>query len=162
MRELDVHLRLEVACAAGKHGLLDRAELAPGCLLLCASRVIGRHPRDCGAGACVQPEFMPKQNSALVGTTAGRSNDAPRREIGDEHVDRSRTDRQKTLDAGSHESGPQLVIARVPPDRMILHISGTNAGMSAAKNTPNTHTQRRTNRPGARMPSRRIPGKKRS
>jgi hypothetical protein len=29
---------------------------------------------------------MPKQNSALVGTTAGLSNDAPRREIGDEQV----------------------------------------------------------------------------
>jgi hypothetical protein len=29
---------------------------------------------------------MPKQNSALVGTTAGRSNDAPRREIGEWEV----------------------------------------------------------------------------
>ena len=35
----------------------------------------------CTVGAGVVPEFMPKQNSALVGTTAGRSNDAPRREI---------------------------------------------------------------------------------
>jgi hypothetical protein len=38
----------------------------PGCLLLCARQAIGKHLRDRGAGAGVAPEFMPKQNSALV------------------------------------------------------------------------------------------------
>ena len=40
---------------------------APGCLLLGASQAIGEHLRDRGAGAAVAPEFVPKQNSALVG-----------------------------------------------------------------------------------------------
>ncbi len=52
----------------------------------------------------------------------------------------SRTEPQKRLDAGSDQSGPEVVIARVPPGRTSRHISATNAGMSAAKNTPKTHT----------------------
>src|ERR1700719_3277381 len=52
----------------------------------------------------------------------------------------SPTDLQKTLDAGSHQSGPQVVIASIPPGRTSRHISAANAGMSATKNTPNTHT----------------------
>jgi hypothetical protein len=46
------------------------AATAPGCLLLCASQAIGKHLRD-RAGAGVPPEFMPKQNSALIGNRAG-------------------------------------------------------------------------------------------
>lgn len=57
---------------------------APGCLLLCASQAIGKHLCDRGAGAGVPPESIPKENSGPVGARAGRSNDAPRPEIGDE------------------------------------------------------------------------------
>ena len=48
---------------------------APGCLLLGASQAIGKHVRDRRAGASVTPEFMPKQNSALIGTASGRFSD---------------------------------------------------------------------------------------
>jgi hypothetical protein len=56
---------------------------APGCLLASTSHAIGK--RLCGrvVRTSVTPEFMLKQNSALVGTTAGRSNETPRPEIGD-------------------------------------------------------------------------------
>ena len=40
-------------------------------------------PRGRTVRASVVPAFMPKQNSALVGTAAERSNDAPRPEIGE-------------------------------------------------------------------------------
>ena len=43
-------------------------------------------PRGCTAGAGVVPAFMPTQNSAPVATTAGRSNYAPRPEIGEWEV----------------------------------------------------------------------------
>ena len=45
---------------------------------------------------------------------------------------------QNTELAGSHRSGPQVVIARVPPGRTRRHISATKAGLSGTKNTPKT------------------------
>jgi hypothetical protein len=50
---------------------------APRCLLASATQTVGKHLRDHGAGAGVAPEFMSKQNSALVGTTARMVDDAP-------------------------------------------------------------------------------------
>src|SRR5215831_9615273 len=50
----------------------------------------------------------------------------------------SRTADQKTELPGSHRSGPQVVIARVPPGRTRRHISATKAPLSGTKNTPNT------------------------
>jgi len=43
-------------------------------------------------------------------------------------------------DGGLEQVRPQVVTASRPPGRTSRHISATNAAMSEAKNTPNTHT----------------------
>jgi hypothetical protein len=50
------------------------------------NQVIGKRLWAAPSAPHAVPEFMPKQNSALVGTTAGLSKDAPRREIGELRV----------------------------------------------------------------------------
>jgi hypothetical protein len=52
-------------------------------LLPSATQTVGKHLRDRGGGAGVASEFMSKQNSALVGTTAWMVDGAPCPEIGD-------------------------------------------------------------------------------
>jgi hypothetical protein len=46
-----------------------------------ATQTVGKHLRDCGAGAGVAPEFMPKRHSAVVGRAAGWSTTRPCPEI---------------------------------------------------------------------------------
>jgi hypothetical protein len=66
--------------------LLSHDSASAGTLAGPAEMTDWQTPSGRTVGVDAAPEFRPKQNSALVGTTAGLSNDAPRREIGESQV----------------------------------------------------------------------------
>ena len=57
---------------------------APGCLLAGTGQAISKRRRHRVVGISVEPEFMPKRNSKLIGTRGRTAGDGARLEIGEQ------------------------------------------------------------------------------